>query len=127
MRDPFHYIPPSPTTAPKYAAIRDATNAADEAIAGALFDFDVSKADKAACFDTICAAAKSLHDVIEATCPPSADTTTAIRSVRLARMRANESVTSVIELDWRSLLTDARMWACAAVALADEPAAGGGA
>lgn len=123
MKDPFHYIPPTPTTAPKYAAIRTGESNARDRIGIALNP--ANNFDRQAKFDHICEACREFADLIESTCPQSADTTTAIRSVRLVRMRANESVTSVVELDWRTLLTDARMWACAAVALADEPATGG--
>ena len=124
MRDPFTYIPPNETTAPKYAAIRDATTAAEHAIGDAFFDHGAGTLDRPALHAKIGAATKLLHDVIEATCPPCADTSAALRCVRLARMAANEALVSVVHDERaRQIAIDqlllARWQACAAVALED--------
>lgn len=124
MRDPFTYIPPNETTAPKYAAIREATAAAEKTIAEALFDHDANKAERVPLFAKIGAATKALHDCIEATCPAGPDTSAALRCARLARMAANEAIVSEVNFDRaRRLAFDqlllARWQACAAVALAD--------
>lgn len=134
--DPFVYIPPTEITAPKYAEIRDATNRAMDACRKA-----IEAAYLLACgdgtaeawqplFGSVGVATKELHDLIARTCPASADTSAALRCVRLARMAANEAITS--ERAYNSAdsrenlrrcgdrLIEARWQACAAIALAQE-------
>lgn len=124
MKDPFHYIPPTPETAPKYAAIRTAEAAAAKAIDDALYGEITGQQERAAAFGVIGAAAKSFHDLIESTCPPCADTSAALRCCRLARMAANEQIvtgesTEAARRMAMEQLRLARWQACAAIALAD--------
>jgi hypothetical protein len=117
MKPDFVYHAPTPATAPRYAAIRDAERACRDYIAG------TDGKDRPAAFAAINAACRNFATVIEAVAPKCADTTTAVRCVRLARMEANEAVATGAADGWRAMsdaLRQARMWACAAVALAEE-------
>lgn len=131
MIDPFQYQPPNAATAPKYAALRKAEAVALAACIdcmnlGAWRGTTPSDETKRAAFAGINAATKALHDTIERECPPCADTTAALRCVRLARMAANEvlaspagsglDVAGVVD-QCRANLRAARWQACAAVAL----------
>jgi len=117
--DPFRYIAPSSTTAPIHEELRTAEakaqlgiSAAWDRVADGSMAFDV--------YENINDATKELHEAIRLLAPPSADTSAALRCVRLARMLANEAV----KKSWQrgivlasDELTKARMQACAAVAL----------
>lgn len=126
MRDPFTYIPPNDTTAPKYAAIRAAW---DRALTVCL-DAVVDDCDPAQRHKVVGEATRALADVIMEQAPPSSDdTSAAYRCVRLARMAANEAITRRTagdHVDTKNLIrvmTDnllaARWQACAAIALED--------
>jgi hypothetical protein len=127
--DPFEYQPPNAATAPKYAAIREAERVAtaaciDSMNVGAWRGRTPTNDDKQAAFIVIGHATKALHDLIERECPPCADTTAALRCVRLARMAANEVVAGPADIDVGGIaaqcgdnLRAARWQACAAVAL----------
>lgn len=115
--DPFHYIAPTDATIPRYDAVRAAERACRQAIT------DTEYAERTNAFNAINAACRDFAAVIEAQAPNCADRTTAIRCVRLARMEANEGVATGQERTcqaWHDALRQARMWACAAIALADE-------
>lgn len=91
MRDPFTYQPPNERTAPLYAAIRAAHVHAIECCT-----YSVEQAGgefpAAGLYETVNEACKRFHDCIEASAKPSADTSAALRCVRLARMAANEAI-----------------------------------
>jgi len=117
MKPEFTYHAPTPATAPRYTAIRDAERACRDYITG------TDGMDRPAAFAAINAACRYFAGVIEQQAPKCADTDTAIRCVRLARMEANEALAAGSADGWRAMsdaLRQARMWACAAVALADE-------
>lgn len=91
--DPFVYIPPNERTAPLYAAIRDAHVHAIECCT-----YCVEQAGTlptAGLHETVNDACKKFHDAIEANAPACADTSAALRCVRLARMAANEAIVVV--------------------------------
>lgn len=121
--DPYRYIAPNETTAPKHAAIRAA---ATEAALLPLHPGD--GCDLQGLFAHISGRVKALHVAILEHAPPSADRSAAERCCRLARMLANEAVlwaNTHNDLDegrrLMSLAYDqimlARMQACAAIAL----------
>lgn len=141
MRDPFEYQPPNERTTPLYAAIRAAHVHAIECCT-----YSVEQAGgefpAAGLYETVNDACKRLHDTIEASAKPSADTSAALRCVRLARMAANEAIAlavsdslaacaeqGVLHVPDRDIdenvrrcldnLIAARWQACAAIALED--------
>lgn len=141
MIDPFVYRPPTPITAPRYAHLRKLEAGALNTLRtvcepvverGAIMTEvgpNATPADYAAVND----ACKALYDGILAVCPPGADRDRAEADVRLARMRANEAMaqsagpsslitTLRIAMNAEKALRNARMWACAAIAPADEAA-----
>lgn len=133
--DPFRYIPPTDETAPKYAAIRAATDETAREISTLLQIDRVTGAHawqgdhpghstKSDAFDAINRVTRALYLAIQEHAPASADRSAAERCVRLARMAANEaiaaenkpgSIASRIALEQLYL---ARWQACAAIALA---------
>lgn len=139
MIDPFVYRPPTPITAPRYTHLRILEAAATDTLRdvcgpavnpNALLVHAGSKATPDD-FAAINAACKALYDGILAVCPPGPDRDRAEADVRLARMRANEALSQVRVvgdcfapariLDGAiAALRDARMWACAAIAMSDE-------
>lgn len=141
MIDPFAYRPPTPATTPRYAHLRALEAAAADTLrkaAGPVVEPNALMVGAAATatpadFAAVNAACKALYDGILAVCPASADRSAAERCVRLARMRANEAMVQargrvdaltparILEGAYEAL-RDARMQACAAVALADEAA-----
>lgn len=141
MIDPFVYRPPTPATAPRYAHLRALEAAAANTlrtVAGPIVEPNalmVGAGSNATPpdFSAVNTACKALYDGILAVCPPSADRSAAERCVRLARMRANEAMTQarghvdaltparILDGAYEAL-RDARMQACAAIALADEAA-----
>lgn len=124
--DPFVYIPPTPETAPKHAAIRDAHTHAIEVCTHSVEQAGVL--DARSLFTAVNAATKAFHDTIAERCPPSADTSAAMRCVRLARMACNEAIVCLLpggiytdaDDNLRRCLDNliaARWQACAAIAL----------
>lgn len=141
MTDPFIYRPPTLATAACYAHLRALEAAAADTLrkeAGPVCEPNalmVGAGSNAtpADFAAVNAACKALYDGILAVCPPSADRDRAEADARLARMRANEAMTQArgpgdcsaparILDSAIAALRDARMWACASIALADEAA-----
>lgn len=141
MSDPFAYHAPTPITAPRYAHLRALEAAAADTlrkVAGPVCEPNALMVGAVSAltpddFASVNTACKALYDGILAVCPPSADRSAAERCVRLARMRANEAMVqargpgvaltpSRILNSAFEALRDARMQACAAVALADEAA-----
>jgi len=137
--DPFIYRPPTLATAPRYAHLRDLeAETADilRTVCGPVVDPNtiMVHANHHATpgdYAEVSAACKDLYDGILAVCPPNDDRDRAEADARLARMRANEAlsrarVTGDCFAPSRILdgaiaaLRDARMWACASIALADE-------
>lgn len=141
MNDPFAYHAPTPATTPRYAYLRALELAAADTLRkvcgpvvepNALMVGAGSNATPPD-FAAVNAACRALYDGILAVCPPSADRSAAERCVRLARMRANEAMVQArghvdaltparILNGAFEALRDARMQACAAIALADEAA-----
>lgn len=125
MRDPFVYIPPNDTTAPKYAAIRAAWDHALTVCRDAVVD----DCDPQQRHKMVGDVTRAFADAIESTCPPCADTSAAVRCARLARMAANEAIGCTLRGDDKGAaendrrcadnLIAARWQACAAVALED--------
>jgi hypothetical protein len=128
MKDLFTYHPPKGDQPERYKAIRDAET---DARLMPLPTPDTTTEDARYLYSVVNWNTKAFADTIEALSPPSADRTTAIRCVRLARMLMNEAIT------WASVHRDltegrrlqalamdelmkARMWACAAIALNEE-------
>jgi hypothetical protein len=123
MMDPFRYVAPNETTAPKHAAVRAA---ATEATLLPLHPGE--GCDLQGLFAHINERVKAFYDAILEQAPASADRSAAERCCRLARMLANEAVLMAnvhSDLDearrLMSLARDqimlARMQACAAIAL----------
>lgn len=83
----FTYHPPTEETKVKYAAIQEAYD-------GVVHDIDMGLHDEnpERTFSDITAATLAFARVINDHCPSCADTTAAIRCVRLARMAANRLV-----------------------------------
>lgn len=90
MRDPFTYQPPNERTAPLYAAIRAAHVHAIECCTYSVEQ--IGNLPTSSLYDAVNDACKRFHDTIEASAKPSADTSAALRCVRLARMAANEAI-----------------------------------
>lgn len=115
MKDEFVYHAPTPEQVEKYGKIRDAC-------AEFISTFG-SATNHPAAFDAVNNAAKNFHDTINSICPDSDDKLIAKSMARLARMWANESITTG-ELDGGLRAIDcakeARMWACSSIALAEE-------
>lgn len=92
--DHFVYHAPTPTTSPKYAAIRTAEFECHMLVAQILTSsanaIPLTEAD----FDRVNATLREFAETIDRKCPPSADATAAIRCVRLARMAINEYIAS---------------------------------
>lgn len=143
MTDSFVYSPPTSATSARYAHLRDLEAAAIDAlrdVCGPAVDPNAIMvyANRHATpgdYAEVSAACKDLYDGILAVCPPSADRDRAEADVRLARMRANEAlsrarVTARVTGDCFApsrifdgaiaALRDARLWACASIALANE-------
>ena len=137
--DPFAYQPPTDEKAPMYAAIRAAEHSAiaelamifatdarvmTEPVPAQLWqgDHGAHHHDPSG-YEAINRVCKVLHDVIQAFAPRCADRSTAERCARHARMLANEAYRVSAKpgtpavLDVFRALRDARMWACAAIAL----------
>jgi hypothetical protein len=120
MIDPFAYIPPNEVTAPKHAAIRAAevaARAAIQQIGGGSWQGDHAAQ---AAYTAINDACRDFYAVIQQHAPPSADRAAAERCVRLARMAANEAVTTPtpeLLAQCADNLRAARWQACAAIAL----------
>ena len=123
--DDYTYHPPTDVTRPRYAAIRavaaEAQGTIEQALRG-FFGFGTPDA-----YGAISDACRRLHRVIATMAPVSADRAAAERCCRLARMAANEAVTTTNPADLARRLTrcldeiDAARWqACAAIALAPE-------
>ena len=138
MIDPFVYQPPNEITAPRYAAIRAAEAAARTAIQqqiggswqGEAWTDHAGHYDAHAAYTAINDACRSFYVVIQEHAPPGADRAAAERCVRLARMAANEAVTTtptaeLVELRRQCVdnLRAARWQACAAVAIIVPPVA----
>ena len=115
-QDLFSDPPSNAITAPKYAAIHEAERLIREALADTDALTHVTGASQDV-YRIINDACRAFHDVILRECPPSADTTTAARNIRLVRMMANEDVKTGNRTGLDSLITTARLWACAAIAL----------
>ncbi|CAB4203497.1 hypothetical protein UFOVP1382_113 [uncultured Caudovirales phage] len=115
--DLFTYHAPNERTGPLYAAV----GAAELDLRRALQH--VTNPDcnltKQARFDMTNDACRAFYTVIESQCPPCADTTVALRTVRLVRMRVNSHLQTGMTDDVSSLIRDARMWANAAIAIDD--------
>lgn len=132
--DPFTYIAPTKVTAPKYAAIRAAADAAAAEL-GALFATDPKTGaqawqaqhaghdDKPSAYASINRVTKALYDAVQEHAPPSPDRSAAERCCRIARMAANEVVSANLpngSIPTRIALENiylARWQACAAIAL----------
>jgi hypothetical protein len=125
MIDPFAYQPPNEVTAPKHSAIRAAEVAARAAIqqqiGGGSWQGDhAGHYDAQAAYTAINDACRDFYAAIQQHAPPSADRAAAERCVRLARMAANEAVTTPtpeILAQCADNLRAARWQACAAIAL----------
>lgn len=119
LDEQFRYHPPTPETAPRFQAIRQAEADAHTALVGV----------RPGAFAAVNDAARAFADVVNREAPDSADKAAAIRCIRLARNAANELavllqsgggdlfrrdvLVSMIEGE----LMKARWQACAAVAL----------
>lgn len=91
-----------PEKAPKYQAIRAAAENCRK-VAGEVFQAveaeqchsqPVGKAERVDLYGRVNHVMKTFAEVIVANCPPSADTTAAVRCVRLARMAINEQLST---------------------------------
>lgn len=130
--DLFTYHPPNERTLPKFKEIREAVDNALDALRAAMDPHtllraghpDYSPGSIQASFNSINTTCRDLYQTIAGLAPPSADTTTALRAIRLVRMRLNEHLVAgtpqhVAIADVEGLLRDARMWANAAIAIHD--------
>jgi hypothetical protein len=130
--DPFVYQPPNERTWPKYAEIREAEQKAANACMNAIYNITDSRAPAMSTpdrFRLVNDGCRAFYEAITQHAPPSADTSAALRCVRLARMAANEAIHPASSRDdlfrvCTDNLRAARWQACAAVALGD--AASGG-
>lgn len=132
--DPFAYIPPNEITAPKYAAIRAAADAAAYELAAlicvdprtgkwAWWEEHAGHDNKPVAHESINRVTKALYDAIQEHAPPGADRSAAERCCRIARMAANEVIAADLtpeSIPERLLFENlylARWQACAAIAL----------
>jgi hypothetical protein len=98
--DVFQYIAPNADTLPRHKAIVSAWQICHRAIADTIKPFVcfqslcIGAADKPkpADYAAVNDACKAFYEVIQKVCPPSADRSAAERCVRLARMKANETM-----------------------------------
>lgn len=120
--DVFAYRPPNDINRPLFALINRTEQEALLVLTAAALDDDTT-------FDLITRVARRLWQVIDVSCPHTEDKNRALTAVRLFRMRANDLIKNPPKDDassrYRSQsvteqLVDARMWACAAVALWDD-------
>lgn len=126
MTDPFHFQPPNDITKPRYEAIYDAHKACSRGVSGICDLMVLAGAKKPADHERIGSLCKAFADVIQTQCPTdAADTKRAIASVRMGRMWANRGVATSDSPTWMRCfdkstdhLTEAKFWACSAVALA---------
>ena len=88
----FTYHPPTPETAPKYAAIREAESVLWCNIAQAHIE---AGADIKQVYEEINRSTRRFAEIIDANAPDSADKTAALRCVRLGRNLFNEHATQV--------------------------------
>ena len=117
----FTYHAPTDEQKPKYAAIRDAESACLQVLK-ALIDgsdarFNVSSHDA---YKEVNFSTKEFYKIVLEVCPESADTSAALRCIRLARNAINEYVTNrdgEIAKIARAQLLQARWQACSAIAL----------
>lgn len=86
----FSYHAPTPETAPKYAAIRDAEMALVANVTQTVYEVGP---DTAQIYREVNRSARHFAEVIDANAPDCADKTAAIRCVRLARNLFNEWAT----------------------------------
>lgn len=113
--DLFTYHAPTPITTPLYAAVRQA-----EALTGKGFEEAASMLttlDRQARHDLVNNASRHFAGEVLDSCPECDERKLAVDAIRLARMRMNEYLVTGSAMDWRSALIDARMWACAAIAV----------
>ncbi len=115
--DLFTYHPPNERTSPKYAMVRAAEDHLRDRLRSVV-DFSNSL-DRQMRHTLTSDACRAFYEAIETVAPASADKTTALRLIRLVRMRINESLVTGVEVDVSALIRDARMWTCAAIAIAD--------
>ncbi len=125
--DVFSYRPPNVFNRPLFDLINRTEQEALLVLAAAAQADDMT-------FDLITRVARRFWRVIDASCPHTEDKTRALAAVRLFRMRANDLIKNPakdeVSDQYRSQsvteqLVDARMWACAAVALWADKAASG--
>jgi hypothetical protein len=91
----FTYHAPTEEQKPKYANITSARDACATKLAGAFVSYQ-STGKNATYFDVVNKATREFAEVIDANAPVSADTTAAIRCVRLARNAANQALTEPV-------------------------------
>lgn len=114
----FTYHPPTEEQKPKYEAVNDAEALYTQAVSEAAFAYGWGIDLRYRRVNSACA---SFVGIILDCCPDCPDRDEAIRCVRLARMLANEEITnrnSVALSEWCGNFRRARMWANAAIALA---------
>ena len=133
-RHPCAYVLPHELTIPYVRSIQAAVKQCSDAIEGMIGGGNwhgqhVGHYDMQAAHAEIDRATTALYDTIAATCPTAADTTAALRCVRLARGAGHDAL--LLSERWadgecsrlvRDQLRLARYQACAAVALADPSA-----
>ncbi len=113
----FTYHPPNERTAPKYAMVREAEARFRNQLTDAVrLDVHLDNQMRHRLVNDAC---RAFYEAIEAVAPKSADTTTALRLVRLVRMRINASIVTACGAETSAMIRDARFWACAAIALDD--------
>jgi hypothetical protein len=135
--DLFTYITPTPVTAPRYSAVREAHAACAHElwlVAEPIVDtqarfMGAQSSPTPGDFEAISDACRAYLGVCVAQAPRSADLSAAERCIRLARMLANEAIGQRggdASEPWRLMvlakdeLLKARLQTCAAIALADE-------
>lgn len=117
----FTYHAPTDEQKPKYAAIRAAEGSCSEVLVALVTESDtrlnVSSHDA---YKEVNAVTKEFFKVVLEVCPTSADTSAALRCIRLARNAMNEYVTNRYEEIAgiaRAQILQARWQACSAIAL----------
>jgi hypothetical protein len=115
MKNEFVYHPPTGEQLAKYTELREKC--------ACLMAFCSPSINLPVAYAAVNSAAEDFHGTIARLAPDCADKTVALRQVRLARMWANEALSTWSEHGFRRALDcalEARMWACAAIALADD-------
>lgn len=117
----FSHHPPKGDQAERYARLRRGFEEARESLLRDTYGndaFSISPPPAPVRHQKVGTVTRCLADMALECCPPSAEATLAVRQIELARMWANELIiTGSGEAPMLVAITEARFWACAAIAI----------